>query len=107
LHAIGLDPRCDGFSGADLASLVREAAVGALRQMRHAPAGTPVVMLEHFDAALDVVRPSVSAKDEAGYKSLASKLRRRRNTDKPAPARRAGEAGPALPEPGGEDPCVA
>jgi ribosome biogenesis ATPase len=109
LDAIGRDTRCDGFSGADLASLVREAAVGALRQTRDAPAGTLQVMLAHFDAALDVMRPSVSAKDEAGYRSLSAKLRKRRPTDKPAPVRPAGEAGTALPElpVGGEDPCLA
>jgi ribosome biogenesis ATPase len=32
LEAVGADPRCHGFSGADMTALVREASMSALRQ---------------------------------------------------------------------------
>jgi ribosome biogenesis ATPase len=32
LAALGSDPRCEGFSGADMTALVREASMAALRQ---------------------------------------------------------------------------
>ena len=31
LGAVGADPRCEGFSGADMTALVREASMAALR----------------------------------------------------------------------------
>jgi len=114
LDEIGRDPRCNGFSGADLAALVREAAVGALRDLRRAPSEAPVVTRANFDSALDVVRPSVSAKDELGYKQLSAKLRKRRAGEKPAPARAAGDEAPLPPRPepeggsgAGEEPVLA
>jgi len=69
------DPRCNGFSGADLAALVREAAVNALRDDDHDI--TPQVRAAHFDAALSSVLPSVSPREEQAYLQRASKLRRR------------------------------
>ena len=41
LRAIASDPRCNGFSGADISSLAREAATAALRECN--PADTPSV----------------------------------------------------------------
>jgi hypothetical protein len=32
LGTVGADPRCEGFSGADMTALVREASMAALRQ---------------------------------------------------------------------------
>ncbi|KAK3270328.1 hypothetical protein CYMTET_21270 [Cymbomonas tetramitiformis] len=75
--AAGLDvtqlaagPRCEGFSGADLAALVREACMQALRSMpipEGLPSGdappVPVVSMEHFEAALETVFPSVTELD--------------------------------------------
>lgn len=100
LEALGRDPRCEGFSGADLAALVREAAVCALRDMRLAAErpSAPLVHHAHFDAALEVVQPSVSAKDEASYRALSTRLRKRRGPpDKSARATVGG--GPAISEP--------
>lgn len=73
LGAVAADARCDGFSGADLAALVREAAVNSLRV-----GSTRQVHAEHFEAALKTVLPSVSAKDEQSYLKRAEKLRKSR-----------------------------
>ena len=74
LEAVAADARCEGFSGADLASLIREAGVAALRSTLYAN-GTmqPVpsydsmstvprlsVKREHFEMAFRKVAPSVT-----------------------------------------------
>ncbi|KAF9006764.1 AAA-domain-containing protein [Hymenopellis radicata] len=77
--------RCDGFSGADLAALVREAGVIALRRTLGAldlmdetssaedrPRVT--VGIADFVSALDKVGPSVSVKQRKKYEALKSKL---------------------------------
>ncbi|KAF9008173.1 AAA-domain-containing protein [Hymenopellis radicata] len=76
---------CDGFSGADLAALVREAGVIALRRTLGAldlmdetsssedrPQVT--VGIPDFVRALDKVGPSVSVKQRKKYEALKSKL---------------------------------
>lgn len=54
------------FRGADLAALIREAAVGALKEFMLHPSGKSscdiTVMGQHFEAALRSVKPSVSKK---------------------------------------------
>lgn len=64
--------KCSGFSGADIAALVRESAVAALRSDAMA------IGDEHFKAALQNVQPSVSHRDEAVYEKLRGNLRRAR-----------------------------
>ncbi|EIE24941.1 AAA-domain-containing protein [Coccomyxa subellipsoidea C-169] len=83
LRAVGLSPGTGGYSGADLAALVREAAVTslkeALREVRkpeEAAEGTACVHMRHFEAAMRSVQPSVSAKDQRVYDTLRQKLRR-------------------------------
>ncbi|KAL2644637.1 hypothetical protein R1flu_012224 [Riccia fluitans] len=85
--AIGESERCEGFSGADLASLVREACIASLRERESrrgsadaslAARETPIVTPEHFDSALTRVFPSVSHKDRLRYDDLCKKLRRAR-----------------------------
>ncbi|KAI9030412.1 AAA-domain-containing protein [Hyaloraphidium curvatum] len=69
LVQLASDPRCDGFSGADLAALVREAAMNALRSEfpdlavtgEVHPAALSVCH-RHFEAAFAKVGPSVSKK---------------------------------------------
>jgi transitional endoplasmic reticulum ATPase len=51
----GLADRLDGFSAADCASLVREAALVAMRESMAAP----LVTVAHFERALTSVRPSI------------------------------------------------
>ena len=53
------------FSGADLAALVREAAVATLKEFMettHPASETPAVGSQHFDVAFRKVKPSVSNK---------------------------------------------
>lgn len=69
------DPRLDGFTGADLSSLVREASLNALRQKIDGilPQDKDVILnFKHFDAALNKVRPSVSIVDRQRYNQMQS-----------------------------------
>jgi len=78
VERIALSAACDGFSGADLASLVREACVAALKSMTTDAA--PTVTMAHFEEAFAKVQPSVSKSDHARYDELRRKLRRERGT---------------------------
>ena len=78
--------RCEGYSGADLAALVREAGVlalkrtwGALDRMDEQPnvgMEEPKVVVQIFDfvKALDKVSPSVSMAQRRKYEALRSKF---------------------------------
>ncbi|KAG1774505.1 P-loop containing nucleoside triphosphate hydrolase protein [Suillus placidus] len=79
--------KCDGYSGADLAAVVREAGVvalrrvlGALDQMDDSGGGLVenqprvVVVLEDFVCAQDKVCPSVSAVQRRKYEALRAKF---------------------------------
>eukprot|EP00798_Chlamydomonas_sp_ICE-L_P006545 gene6545-3191_t len=74
---IGNSPKCNGFSGADMAALVREACVLALKESiaiavstNSKDPSTPLVYSRHFDAAMLRVVPSVSKKDQKQYDSM-------------------------------------
>eukprot|EP00899_Mesostigma_viride_P022737 jgi/Mesvir1/3648/Mv14943-RA.1 len=92
---VGNSARCEGFSGADLAALVREACVCALKEDMPAlrrPAGgamvpaidaagprldrqgAPRVHMRHFEAAWRKVSPSVSRQDSRRYEDLSRKI---------------------------------
>ena len=88
LESIGKSASLEGFSGADLAALVREACVASLKDnfkmieaqgtisqesLREYPVA--VVTPEHFKIALEHVQPSVSRKDQKMYDMLRLKLR--------------------------------
>ncbi|KAG7099734.1 hypothetical protein E1B28_001550 [Marasmius oreades] len=82
--------RCDGYTGADLAALVREAGVTALKRTlgmfekmeedNMAADGSPVqrptvvVLPQDFMLALDKVTPSVGSVQRKKYEALRSKL---------------------------------
>jgi ribosome biogenesis ATPase len=82
--------RCEGYSGADLAAIVREAGVVALKRVlgnlgdvddvggshctRDGPAPQMVVLVEDFCRALDRVGPSVSAAQRRKYEAMRSKF---------------------------------
>ncbi|KAK9451260.1 P-loop containing nucleoside triphosphate hydrolase protein [Limtongia smithiae] len=93
------DARCRNFSGADIAALVREAAICALRKavfaefsddektkntmasdereepslaVRPPPLEKVLVSAEDFEAALKSVKPSVSDKDRVKYERLGT-----------------------------------
>ncbi|WFD25818.1 Ribosome biogenesis ATPase rix7 [Malassezia nana] len=83
LDLIARDRRADGFSGADLAALVREAAVTALREKiasplritdEHIPLGRVCIYQHHFLHALDRVQPSVTAEQRRQYEALRGRL---------------------------------
>jgi ribosome biogenesis ATPase len=76
LSKLAEDARLEGFSGADLAGLVREAAVAALRESLHNMTEDVRVAARHFDMAFNVSFPSVSKRDEKVYNALRGKLRR-------------------------------
>lgn len=85
LEKIALDPRTDGFSGADLAAVVREAAVGALKRVvftgissgneTFGGEGAKVIVgMNDFESALKGVRPSVGKEDRETYRRLGRKF---------------------------------
>ncbi|MFW9960757.1 MAG: CDC48 family AAA ATPase [Candidatus Thorarchaeota archaeon] len=63
----------DGFSGADIENLVREAAMSAVRTDWKAK---PVHM-KHFKAALEETRPSISQEDIKRFLELAEHVKKR------------------------------
>ena len=83
LTAVAHDSRTEGFSGADLAALVREAGLAVLRELPRpslsnlnadATTASPQIAMQidsrHFEAALQKVKPSVSLKDRERYERL-------------------------------------
>ncbi|CAI2183801.1 664_t:CDS:10 [Funneliformis geosporum] len=79
LIKIAEDQRCTNFSGADLASLIREAAVSALRSTLYSqdeklPENEIFVNTCHFETAFSKVAPSVSKSDKDRYNSLRVKF---------------------------------
>jgi len=74
---IDLSERTDGYTGADLEALAREAGMLALRENIDAKE----VLKKHFNAAMDKVLPSVSKEDQKKYKQVEEKyLRRAKST---------------------------
>jgi transitional endoplasmic reticulum ATPase len=64
--------RTEGYTGADLAAVCKEAALAALRE-----AGKPTkVTMRHFLKAMEVVKPSVTKEDLVRYQRLAEEFRR-------------------------------
>ncbi|XP_024947442.1 nuclear valosin-containing protein-like [Cephus cinctus] len=70
LNEIGNSTRCNGYTGADLSALVREAGIEALRETMTGPPGLAKICLRHIVAAFDKVRPSVSEEDIEKYENL-------------------------------------
>ncbi|XP_015190465.1 PREDICTED: nuclear valosin-containing protein-like isoform X2 [Polistes dominula] len=70
LGEIGYNDKCDGFTGADLASLIREAGLEALRELMTGFHGQPEICMRHISIAFDKVRPSVHEKDIKNYEKL-------------------------------------
>ena len=61
-----------GYTGADIAALCREAALIALREnMKPVP-----VSMKHFEKAMKVVRPSLKREDIMRYEKLAEEVKR-------------------------------
>lgn len=67
LTDVAKNPLCEGFTGADLAALVRDASMLALSEIilsckNDADVAPVSVSAEHFERALQSLRPSVSEK---------------------------------------------
>ncbi|ABL78081.1 CDC48 family AAA ATPase [Thermofilum pendens] len=64
--------KTEGYTGADLAAVCKEAALAALRE-----AGKPTkVTKRHFEQALQIVKPSVTKEDIERYKRISEEFRR-------------------------------
>ncbi|MDH4213695.1 MAG: CDC48 family AAA ATPase [Candidatus Thorarchaeota archaeon] len=63
----------DGYSGADIENLVREAAMTAVRSDWK----TKPVHMKHFKAALEETRPSISQEDIKRFLELAEQVKKR------------------------------
>ncbi|NPA23139.1 MAG: AAA family ATPase, partial [Crenarchaeota archaeon] len=70
-----LAKRTEYYTGADLAALVREAAMLALRESIKAGTIKPVE-IRHFEEALKRVQPSLSPEQVRRYEEMAKELRR-------------------------------
>ncbi|RZB40952.1 AAA domain containing protein, partial [Asbolus verrucosus] len=72
LEAIGTSEQCQGYTGADLAALVKEAGIVALKEfMLCGDTQKPLVVnMEHFKRAIAKIRPSVPEKDQKHYEKL-------------------------------------
>ncbi|XP_071961982.1 nuclear valosin-containing protein-like isoform X1 [Antedon mediterranea] len=83
IENIAKDERCEGFSGADLAAIVREAAMSTLKTILMNPSNTTdehkphsmneenlIVTLNDFETAFSKVRRSISKKDQEFYNRM-------------------------------------
>ncbi|CAC5378453.1 RIX7 [Mytilus coruscus] len=75
LESLAKDERCNCFTGADLAALVREASMSALKVMISSQ-DTSIIEVnhKHFNTAFTRVRPSVSQKEQLKYAKLKEQL---------------------------------
>ncbi|MCD6477211.1 MAG: AAA family ATPase [Candidatus Aenigmarchaeota archaeon] len=64
--------KTDGYSGADLEAIVREAALNALRE----DINTKEVKKKHFDEALKKIRPSISANVRKKYEKIVEQIKK-------------------------------
>ena len=63
LKEIGYNNKCDGYTGADLAALIREAGIEALKELMDMHySGQPEISMRHIVLAFDKIRPSVQEK---------------------------------------------
>jgi ribosome biogenesis ATPase len=84
--SIAADPRTEGFSGADLAALVREAGMAVMRELRDSSSSSTTdgdgdsyaktaISAKHFELALQRVRPSVTKQDRDRYGRVHDNLK--------------------------------
>jgi len=77
LKKIAFSGSCEGFSGADLSALVREAQLNCIRTCGDEQ--EPSLSEIDFEVAMSKVFPSVSKTDEALYKSMEKNIRKSRS----------------------------
>ncbi|WP_052883121.1 CDC48 family AAA ATPase [Thermoproteus tenax] len=72
-----LAKRTEGYTGADIAALVREAAMLALREtIRERASGARPVSRQHFEEALKRIPPSLTKEDIKMYEEVSKRMRR-------------------------------
>ncbi|KAI1296920.1 Nuclear valosin-containing protein-like [Halotydeus destructor] len=74
--SVANDDRLNGYTGADLTSLVREASTEALKERVQGTIAEDkklVVTRAHFSAALNRIRPSVSREEKVKYELMKTK----------------------------------
>ncbi|CAN0408050.1 unnamed protein product [Ascophyllum nodosum] len=77
LETLGRSRKAEGFSGVDLAALLREAGLDVLRRLKNNEAvegGGTINTDENFENAFLRTQPSVSAVDGAFYVSMKDRL---------------------------------
>jgi ribosome biogenesis ATPase len=83
MKIIAYSEHCEGFSGADLSSLIREAQMSALKAAMDRNVTEEEKILigqQDFKNALQKVFPSVSKRDELTYSKLENSLRKQRGS---------------------------
>lgn len=81
LEEIGYNNKCDGYTGADLAALIREAGIESLRELMAHYSGPPEISMRHLLAAFEKIRPSVQEKDIKHYEKLRKLYSVRKKSD--------------------------
>ncbi|MFN7105595.1 MAG: AAA family ATPase, partial [Pyrobaculum sp.] len=72
-----LAKRTEGYTGADIAALVREAAMLTLREtIKERAARVKPISMRHFEEALKRIQPSLSPEDIKRYEKMAKRVRR-------------------------------
>jgi transitional endoplasmic reticulum ATPase len=66
--------KAQGYSGADIEAICREAAMNALRE----DVDATEVSRQDFDEAMEQVGPSIAPEDDAWYQKFSKRLRRER-----------------------------
>ncbi|XP_023289687.1 nuclear valosin-containing protein-like [Orussus abietinus] len=80
LEDVGNSDKCDGYTGADLAALIRESSMEVLKESLNDNIKVTEICARHIEAAFDKIRPSVSERDIQHY----DKLRKRYSISKKA-----------------------
>lgn len=76
LKQIAYSDSCQGYSGADMSMLLREASIIAIK--RTSDTDELIITMEDLKKALKKVQPSVSKHDEASYSKLQKSLKKTR-----------------------------
>lgn len=79
LQVIGMNPRANGYSGADCTALLREAGLAVLKEDSMATTNPVAVehlciQARHFELAFASVTPSVSKRDQQRYDRIRNSL---------------------------------
>ncbi|XP_011161117.1 nuclear valosin-containing protein-like isoform X2 [Solenopsis invicta] len=80
LNKVAYDNRCEGYTGADLAALIREAGMEALKEII-AGYGQTEISMRHIFQAFDKVQPSIREKDMKQYEKLSKLYSGKKNPE--------------------------